>query len=53
MALYQKSVLNKYLKGLDQTKVDAAYQKFSAHFHNPSIQLNIRKAKEEQYVHLK
>ena len=49
MALYQKSVLNKYLKGLDQTKVDAAYQKFSAHFHNPSIQLNIRKAKEEQY----
>jgi len=49
MALYQKSVLNKYLEGLDQTKVDAAYQKFSAKFHDPAFQLNIRKAKEEQY----
>jgi len=49
MALFQKSVLNKHLKGLDLAKVGAAYQKFSAHFHNPAIQLNIRKSKEEQY----
>jgi len=49
MSLFQKSVLNKYLKSLDSSKVDSAYEKFIAHFHNPEIQNNIRNSKEEQY----
>ena len=49
MSLYQTSVLNKYLKGLESEKVDDAYKKITSHFHNPTIQENIRKANEEQY----
>lgn len=49
MALFQKSVLNQYLKQLDKSKVDIAYQKFKAHFHNTTIQQHIRESKEEQY----
>ncbi len=49
MSLYQNSVLNKYLKRLETAKVNAAWEKFTAHFHNPTIQENIRNAKEEQY----
>lgn len=49
MSLFQNSVLNKYLKGLEKEKVDSAWAKFTAHFHNPTIQENIRNSKEEQY----
>lgn len=49
MALFQKSVLNQYLKQLDKSKVEIAYQKFKAHFHNTTIQQQIRESKEEQY----
>lgn len=49
MSLFQKSVLNKYLKGLNNKKVAKAYEIFTAHFHNPTIQQNIRNSKEEQY----
>jgi type I restriction-modification system DNA methylase subunit len=49
MALFQKSVLNKYLKTLDDKKVKAAYQKFTDFFHNPTIIQNIREDKEEQF----
>ena len=49
MALFQKSVLNQYLKQLDKTKVENAYQIFKAHFHNATIQQHIRDSKEEQY----
>ena len=49
MSLFQTSVLKKHLKGLDTSKVDAAWSTFKAHFHNPTIQENIRNAKEEQY----
>ncbi|MFN8284539.1 MAG: N-6 DNA methylase [Chitinophagales bacterium] len=49
MALFQKSVLNQYLKQLDKSKVEIAYQKFKAHFHNATIQQQIRDSKEEQY----
>ncbi|PQV49541.1 transposase IS200 family protein [Jejuia pallidilutea] len=49
MSLYQNSVLNKYLKGLDTEKVNKVYQKFTEHFHNSTIQENIRNSKEEQY----
>lgn len=49
MSLYQKSVLNKFLKQQDKDAVAKAYKKFSKHFHNPRIQENIRNSKEEQY----
>ncbi len=49
MSLFQKSVLKKYLQGIDQEKLTTAWQKFQAHFHNPEIQENIRNAKEEEY----
>ena len=49
MALFQKSVLNQYLKDLDKTKVANAYTLFKAHFHNATIQQQIRDSKEEQY----
>ena len=47
--LFQKSVQKKYIADLDKTKLDSAFQKLIAHFGNPSVQDNIRKAKEEQY----
>ncbi|MEM9549002.1 MAG: N-6 DNA methylase [Bacteroidota bacterium] len=49
MSLFQNSVLNNYLKGLDSEKVDLAFQTFYTHFHNQVIQNNIRSSKEEQY----
>lgn len=49
MSLFQNSVLNKYLKGLESGKVTQAYERFTSHFHNPTIQENIRNSKEEQY----
>jgi hypothetical protein len=49
MAFFQNSVLNKHLKGQDAVTVKAAYQKFTTYFHNPTIQQNIRDAKEEQF----
>lgn len=49
MSLFQNSVLNKYLKGLETEKVKEAYEKFTKYFHNPEIQENIRNSKEEQY----
>lgn len=49
MLLFQNSVLNKYLKGLESKKVNEAYERFISHFHNPTIQENIRNSKEEQY----
>jgi len=49
MSLFQNSVLNKYLKGIDQNKAEQAWNTFTAHFHNADIQENIRNSKEEQY----
>jgi type I restriction-modification system DNA methylase subunit len=49
MSLFQKSVLNQYLKTLDKSNVSNAYQVFKSHFHNATIQQHIRNSKEEQY----
>ena len=49
MSLFQKSVLNKYIKQLDKAKVDKAYKKYANHFLNLTIQENIRNSKEEEY----
>ncbi|EAR14717.1 Eco57I restriction-modification methylase domain-containing protein [Robiginitalea biformata] len=49
MPIYQNSVLKKYLKTLDADTIGNAYERYTRHFHNASIQENIRNAKEEQY----
>jgi dGTP triphosphohydrolase len=49
MALFQPSVLNKYLKLQDKEATAKAYKKFVKHFHNPTIQENIKNSKEEEY----
>ena len=49
MALFQNSVVNKYLKQQDSDVVGKAYNKFAKYFHNPTIQQNIRERKEEQF----
>jgi hypothetical protein len=49
MALFQTSVLKKYLKALDPEKVNPAWNNFTSYFHNPAVQENIRAAKEEQF----
>ena len=49
MSLFQNSVLNKCLKGLDAQQIEQAWAVYQAHFHNPEIQENIRNANEEQY----
>lgn len=49
MAFFQNSVINKYIQNLDKQTLQNAYAKFRAHFHNATIQENIRGSKEEQY----
>ena len=49
MAIFQSSVLKKYLKQLDEDKVINAYKKYVKYFHDTTIQQNIRESKEEQY----
>ena len=49
MALFQKTVEQKYLKQLDAELINAKYLEFKAYFWNPNIQENIRNSKEEQY----
>ncbi|HEY9116086.1 MAG TPA: N-6 DNA methylase [Bacteroidales bacterium] len=49
MPLFQKSVLNKYLKEQDKKEVLNVYQTFKSYFHNPAIQQNIFDSKEEQF----
>ena len=49
MALFQKTVEQKYIKQLDAELINAKYREFKAYFGNPDIQENIRNSKEEQY----
>ncbi len=49
MALYQVSVLKKYLKSQEDKEISKAYKKYTAYFLNPVIQENIRSSKEEQF----
>lgn len=53
MALFQPSVLNKYLKLQDKEVTAKAYKKFTKHFHNVTIQENIKNSKEEEAQALK
>lgn len=49
MPLFQNSVVAKYLKTQDKTILTNKWNDFKNHFHNPTIQDNIRNSKEEQY----
>ncbi len=49
MALFQRSVLEKYLKQQDGKRIAKSFAEFTAYFHNPERQANIREAKEEQF----
>lgn len=49
MALFQNSVLKKYLFHLDQAAIQSGYAAYASYFHHPQIRENIRNAKEEQF----
>jgi type I restriction-modification system DNA methylase subunit len=49
MPLFQKSVVNKYLKNLDKQFLLHKWNAYKNHFLNPSVQADIRNLKEEQY----
>lgn len=49
MDLFQHSVLNKYLQGIDEKVFHEAWCKFTDYFQNSEIQENIRNSKEEEY----
>lgn len=49
MSLFQKTIINKYLKLQNQDQLNQKWDLFCAHFHNTEIQENIRNSKEEQY----
>ena len=49
MSLFQKSVINKYLKTLDQTTLESAFQKFQEFYKDEDRIENIRLLKEENY----
>jgi hypothetical protein len=48
MGLFQSAILKKYMKGIEE-KVSVPYRQYTAYFHNPDIQENIRNSKEEQF----
>ena len=48
MSIFQKSVINKHLKNLDQNQVEKAYQKIKENY-SPSKIEKIKKLKEEEY----
>jgi hypothetical protein len=49
MALFQNSVLKKYLKSQHTEELKEKWTLFRAYFHNSTIQENIRNSKEEQF----
>jgi hypothetical protein len=49
MELFQKSVLNKYLREIDDKRISDLYSVYSTYFLNLEIQQNIRDSKEEQF----
>jgi type I restriction-modification system DNA methylase subunit len=49
MPLFQKSVLNKFIKSQDSAKIEAAYLRFSHNFQKADRQAEIRSMKEEEY----
>ena len=49
MALFQNSVIKKYLAAQTQPPILEAFEAYRRYFHHPQIHANIRAAKEEQF----
>jgi type I restriction-modification system DNA methylase subunit len=49
MALFQSTVVEKYINAQNQKVLKEKWEAYKVHFHDPNIQENIRNAKEEQY----
>ena len=49
MPIFQNTVVNKYLKNLDRQVLLDKWNAYKNHFLNPSVQVDIRNLKEEQY----
>ena len=49
MSLFQKSVIKKYVNGLDQAMMDEKFSAFQNYFADNTRQENIRNSKEEQF----
>src|SRR2546423_13740155 len=49
MPLFQQSIVKKYINDLNKPELQAAWQLFSAYFHDTAIQANIRNLKEEEF----
>ena len=49
MALFQKTVISKYLQTQNASQLIEKWDSFREHFHNSAIQENIKNSKEEQY----
>lgn len=49
MSIFQSSVVTKHLKTQNKEKTAIQWELYKTHFHNPTIQDNIRNSKEEQY----
>ncbi len=49
MPLFQKSIVNKFLKNQSKELVHLQWNIYKNHFHNPSVQQNIKNSKEEEY----
>ncbi len=49
MALFQQSVLSKYIQSFDKKVLENKWNDFTSIFHNLEKQNNIRNSKEEQY----
>jgi len=49
MPLFQSTIVSKYLKTQDKNLLQEKWLLLQSHFHNPTIQNNIRNSKEEQY----
>lgn len=49
MQIFQRSILKKYIDGIDADKLDKLYEHYSEYFLNQEIQDNILDCKEEQF----
>ena len=49
MSLFQKSILNRYYKTINDKHLNQSYDVFVNYFHNSKIQENIRAANETQF----
>jgi len=49
LSLFQKVIVNKYLKNLSSDLIEESYKKYSVHFLDPAMAERVKALKEEQY----